>query len=367
MAASLRPGDVVARLGGDEFMVIGQDVSQATNAIALAERLLKEIVTPIDVEGRQLNIRASVGIALARSGDRPSDVLSRADLAVYQAKQARSRIHLFDESLQQQVDQRYEMEAALTAALRAPDELLLHYQPIVDTTTGRVHAVEALLRWNRPGHGPVSPAEFIPVAEASSLVIDVDRWVLRHATAQLAEWHRTLGDESLNLSVNISGRHLLHESLVANIRDAIDLSGIAPCSLTIEVTESVLLEDLACAARQLDAVRALGVRVSIDDFGTGYTSIAHLHELPIDTLKVDRSFVTRLPSARERTLVETLVDLAHNLDLPVVAEGVETQEQMDVLEALGCEWVQGYLISEPRPGDEIVHLLAGDLSSTFTP
>jgi diguanylate cyclase (GGDEF)-like protein len=353
MTRSVRPGDLAARLGGDEFMVIAPGIGDPADAAALAQRLLDETCGRIDVDGLQLAVRASVGVAVARAGDMPSDVLARADLAVYQAKQGHSPIHLFDESLQERADRRYEIETALADALLHDDELVLNYQPIVDTSDGTVTGVEALLRWNRPGHGLVPPGDFIPIAEASTLIIDIDKWVLRHATAQLAHWNRAFPDRHINLSVNISGRHLLHESLVTNIADAIEESGIDPHALTIELTESVLLDDLARAAAHLDAVRKLGVRVSIDDFGTGYTSIAHLHELPVDALKVDRSFVNELPNAREQTLVQTLVELAHNLNLPVVAEGVETAEQRDVLESLGCESLQGFLISAARPAEEI--------------
>jgi diguanylate cyclase (GGDEF)-like protein len=357
MTRNVRPGDLAARLGGDEFMVIAPGVATAADAVVVAERLLDETCGRIDVDGLQLAIRASVGVALARAGDMPSEVLARADLAVYQAKQGHSRVHMFDESLQERADRRYEIETALADALQREAELVLNYQPIIDTIDGSVHGVEALLRWNRPGHGLVPPGDFIPIAEASTLIIDIDRWVLQHATAQLAQWNREFPDRHIGLSVNISGRHLLHESLVANIASAIEQSGIDPRALTIELTESVLLDDLARAARHLDAVRRLGVRVSIDDFGTGYTSIAHLHELPVDALKVDRSFINELPNSREQTLVQTLVELAHNLDLPVVAEGVETVEQRDVLESLGCESLQGFLIRAARPADEIAVML----------
>jgi diguanylate cyclase (GGDEF)-like protein len=357
MTHAVRPGDIAARLGGDEFMVIAHDVSDAGSAIVLAERLLNETCGRIDVEGLQLAVRASVGISLARTGEMPSDVLARADLAVYHAKESHTRIHMFDASLQERADRRYEIETALAEALQREDELVLNYQPIVDTHDGSVRGVEALLRWNRPGHGLVPPADFIPIAEASTLIIDIDKWVLRHATEQLATWNQMYPDRVIGLSVNISGRHLLHESLVTNIASAIESSGIDPRALTIELTESVLLDDLARAARHLDSVRKLGVRVSIDDFGTGYTSIAHLHELPIDGLKVDRSFISELPKAREQTLVQTLVDLAHNLNLPVVAEGVETSAQRDVLESLGCESLQGFLISAAVPPEEIDGML----------
>jgi diguanylate cyclase (GGDEF)-like protein len=358
MTHAVRPGDIAARLGGDEFMVIAHGITDIGDAVTLADRLLHETCGRIDVDGLQLAVRASVGVTLADAGEKPSDVLARADLAVYQAKTTQTRIQVFDDSLQERADRRYEIENALSDALQRDDELVLHYQPIVDTKDGSLHGVEALLRWRRPGHGMVPPNDFIPIAEASTLIIDIDRWVLHHATAQLATWNRTKPGHPLALSVNISGRHLLHDSLVTNIADAIEASGIDPTHLTIELTESVLLDDLARAARHLEAVRAIGVRVSIDDFGTGYTSISHLHELPIDGLKVDRSFISMLPNHREQTLVQTLVDLAHNLNLPVVAEGVETTEQRDVLESLGCESLQGFLISAARPADEIAQMLS---------
>jgi EAL domain-containing protein (putative c-di-GMP-specific phosphodiesterase class I) len=248
--------------------------------------------------------------------------------------------------------EREDIESALHAALEDPTGggLRLDYQPVLDASSGVLVGAEALIRWDRPGHGLLVPDSFIPIAEATALIVDLDRWVLAAATRQLVEWSAIPDLADVPVAVNISGRHLLSRELPANIREALDVSGVDPCRLSIEITETVLLNDLAIAATELDEVRALGVKVAIDDFGTGYTSLAHLQQLPIDTIKIDRSFISQLNVKRGSSLVRMVTDLGHAIDISIVAEGVETDAEMDALQSMGADHLQGYLLSRPlRP------------------
>jgi len=269
---------------------------------------------------------------------------------MYRAKHhAGSAIEIFDADLQRQMLEREDVEKALSLALADPDGggLRLHYQPVLEATSGLLVGAEALIRWERAGHGLVLPDSFIPIAEATALIIDVDCWVLNEATRQLAAWSAASELARVPVAVNISGRHLLSRQLPGHIQDALDRSGVDPQRLTIEITETVLLTDLVIAATELDAVRALGVKVAIDDFGTGYTSLAHLQQLPIDTIKIGRSFISQLNVRRGSSLVRMVTDLGHAIDINIVAEGVETDEEMNALQAMGADHLQGYLLSRP--------------------
>ena len=225
--------------------------------------------------------------------------------------------------------------------------LQLHYQPVFEALSGAMVGVEALVRWDRPGHGLLAPDSFIPIAEVTALIIDVDCWVLAEATRQLIEWSAIAELAEIRAAVNISGRHLLSAKLTNHIRTVLESTGIDPQRLTIEITETVLLDDLVGVAAELEAVRALGIRVAIDDFGTGYTSLAHLQHLPIDTIKIDRSFVSQLNEQRGGALVRMVTDLGHAIDVDIVAEGVETADELSALRAMGADHLQGYLLSRP--------------------
>jgi predicted signal transduction protein with EAL and GGDEF domain len=353
----VRPSDIVGRLGGDEFVVGLPGVSEVAAARSLAERLLRAVSAPVEVNGVAIGVGASVGVALGSRGERPSDVMARADIAVYQAKQRSSGIHVYDEVLHHEVQSRTSLERDLAAALQREDELRLVHQPIVDAYTGEVLRTEALLRWHRPNHGDVAPDVFIPAAENSALIIDVDRWVLARAMSEAVSMSAGTRD-AIGVAINVSGRHVLSDGLVESVGAALAASGIEPGRVTLEMTESVLVDDLERAAANLRAVRELGVGVYIDDFGTGYTSIAHLDALPIDGIKIDRSFVGALPRPRELTLVRTLVELGVQLGLTVIAEGVETDEQRAIVASLGCEAIQGFLVGRPCPPEQITALLA---------
>jgi diguanylate cyclase (GGDEF)-like protein len=351
MTVGLRSGDFAARLGGDEFVVVAEAITDVADATDLARRIIDTITMPITVGALNISIGAAVGVALTLDGpEDPLRLLARADAAMYRAKQHdHSAIEIFDAELQQQMVEREDIETALTAALiaTANNELKLHYQPVLDAASGAMVSAEALIRWDRPGHGRLPPDSFIPIAEATALIIDIDCWVLAEATRQLVAWSSVADLAEMPVSVNISGRHLLSRQLPEHIRAALDQSGVDPHRLTIEITETVLLTDLVAVAAELDEVRALGVRVAIDDFGTGYTSLAHLQHLPIDIIKIDRSFVSQLNVRRGSSLVRMVTDLGHAIDLSIVAEGVETSDELAALQAMGADCLQGFLLSRP--------------------
>jgi len=352
----VRRGDVLARLGGDEFLAITEGMRDVNEAVELARRLVQAIAAQIELENLRLTVQASVGIAFALDAhEEPGQLLVCADLAMYRAKAGGpGTIEVFDTSLQEELRTRADIEEALAAALAHDDDgLSIHYQPIIDCSAGRVVALEALIRWDRPGAGLLSPGEFIPVAEASQLIIDLDMWVMRHVAKQVASWRGDPDLAEVAVAINISGRHLLSQSLDEHLRDVLEETGIEPRKLLIEVTETVLLSDLTSAASELHQIRTRGVRVAIDDFGTGYTSISHLQHLPVDALKIDRSLVSEVDHARGRSIVRMITDLGHNLGAEVIAEGVETVSQQEALARLGCDSLQGFLIQRPAPACDI--------------
>jgi diguanylate cyclase (GGDEF)-like protein len=360
-------GTFVGRLGGDEFVVLVEDVRDAGAINELARDLRAVAAQPVLIEGLRISLGASVGIAFTWDGaDAGTDVLAWAELAVHRAKQrAGGGIEIYDQGLQQQVRAQAEIEDALTAALPR-DELFLQYQPVIDLATGRMSSVEALVRWQRPEHGIQPPDSFIPVAERSDLIIELDKWVMARAARQIRDWAGTADLGAVQVAINVSGRHLLSQTLFDHVVELLDATGLEPHRLVVEITETVLVNDLVVAAAQLEAVRGLGVRIALDDFGTGYTSITHLRQLPIDIIKIDRSFVQRLASEKDRTLLAMITDLGHHLGLTITAEGVETAEQYDTLRQLGCDRAQGYLMSRPLPADAL-EAWARDQDRTATP
>jgi diguanylate cyclase (GGDEF)-like protein len=351
LSGAVRAGDILARLGGDEFVVIAERVEDASEVESLAERLVGALSDPVEWGTVRLSVGASVGITLAH-GDGPGalELLARADLALYRAKQRGGRgIEVYDVTLQERLAERDGIERSLHDELgRGGGGLVLYYQPLVDANR-TLCGVEALLRWDRAGEGLLLPDRFIPIAEASDLIIEVDKWVLAAAARQVAAWATEPVLSALNVSVNISGRHLLSQRLPGHLQQVLAASGIEPHQLGIEITETVLLGDLTTVAAELEAVRRLGVRVAVDDFGTGYTSLAHLNRLPIDTIKIARSFVADIESPKDASLVRMITELAHQLGLTTVSEGVETTQQLHALQALGSDQIQGYLIARPMP------------------
>jgi diguanylate cyclase (GGDEF)-like protein len=365
MSRVARAGDFVARLGGDEFMILVENVHEADEVATMADRMVAEVSRQIELSSLRVQIGASVGIAFAWSGEEEAaQLLAWADLAVYRAKQrSAGRVEIYDTTLQQQLIERAEVEDALIRAIPA-GELFLLYQPVIDLATGRLSGLEALVRWDRPGLGIQPPAAFIPIAETSNLIIDLDCWVLEEATRQMAAWQDIPELAHVGVAVNVSGRHLLSQTLSEHMVDLVarwEELGLDPARLTLEITETVLVSDLATAADQLAAIRALGVGVAIDDFGTGYTSVTHLQALPIDVIKVDRSFIGRDLAPRDRALLTMMIDLGHHLDVSITAEGVETSEQLDVLADIGCDRAQGYYLAHPLTVPDLLAFVEGAL------
>ncbi|MCP2241836.1 PAS domain S-box-containing protein/diguanylate cyclase (GGDEF) domain-containing protein [Lentzea aerocolonigenes] len=347
LSRSTRRGDVVGRLGGDEFTVIAYGVADPDEATALADHIRSELNRPITVDGRQLHVDASVGIVLADPGDPRdgADLLRDADLAMYQAKtRGRGRVAFFDVELRERIQRRLQLEQDLRMA-PLNNELWLAYQPIVDLRTNQRSSVEGLLRWNHPRYGLILPGEFITLAEESDLINIVGAHMLHSATREIAEQA-----PDLQLTVNLSARQLDDPWLVSAVRNATHKAGLSPSALCLEITESALMRDPTLAARTLAALRDLGVRLAIDDFGTGHSSLAQLLTLPLDTLKIDRSFTSGLGESDEaEAIVTSIVAMAHAVDLTVVAEGVETVEQLEILRSLGCDQAQGFLLGRPVP------------------
>lgn len=345
---SVREGDHVGRLGGDEFLVIAEPVSDVEEAVTVARRIIALMSEPIVAGGIRVGIDASIGIAIAHeSSDLTADELLRdADVAVYKAKAlGRGRIELCDDDLRSEILGNEQLDRALRTALD-DDQFELHYQPTVDRDGTSTVSLEALLRWQRPGHGLVPPGQFIEFAERTDLIIEIDKWVLRRAARQLLEWDDDPEMASVPVSVNISGRHFATNQLARNILGPLQEFGVEPSRMMIEVTESALLGDLHTARDKLHLLQEAGIRVAIDDFGTGYTSLAYLRALPVDILKIDGSFIT---DDTAESLIKLIIDTGHFLGATITAEWVETQAQRDRLVRLGCDRLQGFHFARPQP------------------
>ncbi len=357
LETGMRTGDTIARIGGDEFVVLCEDLANEREALELADRLQLLLVPPFDlgVEQEYL-VTASIGIAVSASGDTDAEGMLRdADVAMYRAKDLGGARHdLFNEQTRERVLTRLRTERALVRALER-DELSLHYQPIVSLGEGTLEGVEALIRWEDPEHGTRSPDEFIPIAEESALILRVGEWVLGEACRQAARWRAELGDDApLPVNVNLAARHVGADELPDVVASALAAAGLDPGDLALEVTETALIDQVDVAARNLQRLRAMGVRVLLDDFGTGYSSLSYLQRFPIDALKIDRSFIAALgerPAAAE--IVKAIVGMGHSLGLKVVAEGIETDDQALDSARLGCDSAQGYLFARPAPADTI--------------
>ena len=350
MRRVLRDEDFIARLGGDEFIVVARHRGGRDALTKLGERLIQQIEQPYAAEDGWFAVSASVGVAEIEAGDDAMRTIERADAAVYHAKQrGRRRVEVFDADLQDSIEHQSAIELALRHAI-VDGELEIHLQPIGALQTGEIAGAEALVRWNRPDVGLVPPGEFIPVAERSGLIVELERWVLHEACGVLAHW-RTLDPScTFRLAVNISGRHLIEGDLIANVTEALDVSGADPSMLEIELTESKLLDDIGRACAVLDDLRLLGIKVAIDDFGTGYSSMTYLRRLPVDTVKIDRSFIAAVTeNGFDSTIVEAIVTIAQTLGLDIVAEGVETIGQLAYVAKRGVTTAQGYLLARPMP------------------
>jgi diguanylate cyclase (GGDEF)-like protein/PAS domain S-box-containing protein len=353
LRGAVRPGDTVGRFGGDEFVVLCEDVADEAMALAIAQRLSEALRAPFPAGGDEHLVGASIGIALLDPDEEPDALLRDADAAMYRAKErGRGRIELFDTGMRAWADGRLQTEAGLRRALEG-DELEVHYQPIVDLADGSLAALEALVRWRHPERGLLGPDAFIPVAEESGLIVPLGRRVLELACGQAAEWSALRpGRPPLPVHVNLSPRQLHDQSLVERVEATLTATGAVPAVLALEITESMLIDRGPARLALLERLRDLGVTLLLDDFGTGWSSLSHLAQLPIGGLKVDRSFVAGLDTGHA-PIVDAILRLARALDLPVVAEGIETERQLAELRRLGCRLGQGYLFSRPLPAAEL--------------
>lgn len=344
----LRPGDTIARVGGDEFTILLEDLSDEKEAVTVAERIHQELKMPFNLGGRDVFTTVSIGIAPGSIAyDQPDEILRDADTAMYRSKSlGKARHEMFDEEMHAHSTDLLRMESDLRMA-QERNEFFVNYQPIVALDSFRVCGFEALVRWQHPERGLISPQDFIPVAEEAGQILQIGQWVLREACHQIKRWQDKFpADESLYMTVNLSAKQFAQPDLIDQVSAILAATGLDPNYLKLEITESVLMDDFESAAAMLFQLRALGVRLSIDDFGTGYSSLTYLHRFPIDTLKIDRSFVAVLDKDNLE-IVRTILNLAENLGMDVVAEGVETQEQMSLLRNLSCQSGQGYFFSKP--------------------
>jgi diguanylate cyclase (GGDEF)-like protein len=357
LSATVRGQDTVGRLGGDEFVVLLESSAHDSTADVLADRLVEALRDPIELQGgRTVTVTVSVGVAVGRYST-PDALLRDADLALYAAKAAgRDRYSLFDDSMHADVEGRVALEVDLAGALSAHQFFLL-YQPIFDVSSGRVEGAEALLRWRHPLRGIVAPDDFIPLAEESGMIVPIGRWVLEQACAQASAWRRA--GREIGVSVNVSAHQLGREDLARDVRSALSRWRLDPASLMLEVTETTLMRDVSAACDHLQEIKDLGVRVAIDDFGTGYASLSQLQRLPVDILKIDRSFIAALEDGpQSHDLLQAILGVGRSLSLKVIAEGIETEEQLETLRSMGCEMVQGYLLGRPVPAEVVERLLA---------
>jgi diguanylate cyclase (GGDEF)-like protein/PAS domain S-box-containing protein len=353
LRACMRSDGTIARMGGDEFTILVEDVADPSDAIRVAQRVQSSFTRPFLVEGLEVFKSASIGIALTSPETSAEAVLQNADIAMYRAKdQGNACTELFDRTMHEQVVSRLLLEAKLRYALQNA-ELTLHYQPIVAVDTGVVQGFEALLRWQSSGSNSIPPSTFVPVAEQCGLIVPISVWVLKTACLEAASWRqRYPADPPLYVSINISAKHFSHAGFIGHVKEALEQSAVDPQCVTIELTESLAMSDVAATGQTMSQLRTLGVKLSIDDFGTGYSSLSYLRRFPVDALKIDQSFVATM-DAENYAIVKTIVGLARNLDLKVVAEGVETIKQHQLLALAGCGSAQGYLFAEPMPTESV--------------
>ena len=360
LAGCVRESDTIARLGGDEFVVSLPDIKSNADLFQIAKKMLGAVGLPIEAEGRELHLTASIGIALYPEHGRDAEtLLSKADMAMHNAKNLGGNRHqMFVEHMSEEVQQQVRMEDDMWRALEN-NEFVLHYQPVIDLKSGAIRGAEALLRWPNAQGTWHSPEEFIPISEKCGLIVPLSEWILSEACTQLQAWQEMgHGLRDLTMAVNVSPRHFATAGLATMIAGLIEQAEIEPGRLHLEIIERVLTDMSESTAANFEELKRLGVKFSLDDFGTGYSSLGYLRSFPIDMLKINRMFVQDLPnSADNMAIVTTIISLANSLGLKVVAKGVETRAQLTSLEQLGCHFVQGFLFSRPLPADEYLALV----------
>jgi diguanylate cyclase (GGDEF)-like protein len=360
LQAVLGEDDTVARWGGDEFVVLREGVSGDGEALEIAGRVTHAFEDPFLVGGLDLFMSASIGVATSRPTEMSTDELLRhADAAGQMAKQrGGGTAHIYDEEMQARALRRAEVEDALRGATER-DELVLFYQPEVELRTNEIVAVEALIRWHHPQWGLVSPAEFVPVAEHSNLILEIGQWVLREGMTQCAIWKAQFGERAPAVAINLSARQFVQDDFVESVAVTLQQTGADPAAICLEITESILMDDLDVTVTTLQRLKALGVRLAVDDFGTGYSSLSYLRRFPVDILKVDQSFVSGLGhDPEDSAIVQAVVHMGRALNLTTVAEGCETAHHLIELRELDCDIAQGYHFARPRPAESITRLLA---------
>ena len=363
LESCVRGEDTVARASGDEFAILLESLSDDSDGSRVAERMQRSLAAPVQTSEGEVYTAASMGIVLSSSGlDTPSALMQQAGIAMSRAKSAgRGRYEMYDRAMHVRALARLRMETDLRHALER-GEFEIYYQPLVTLSTGRITELEALLRWHHPQRGLVAPLEFIPLAEETGMIVPIGGWVLAEACRQTREWQQRFpSQDNLALSVNLSPKQFAQAGFVPFVESTVRTSGLDPRSLKLEITESFAIDDPDGTRALLSALRALGIQIYLDDFGTGYSSLGYLHQLPLDGIKIDRCFVTQMEMGPlHRQLVHTVRDLAMNIGVAAVAEGVETATQLDTLRSLGCESAQGFLFSRPVPRDGIEQLLTDD-------
>ena len=359
LATSVREKDLVARFSGDEFAFILNNISDIEDAIQFAELIKTKISAPFTLSGRQVFTSFSIGIAMGSAEyEVAEDILRDADIAMYHAKEKEKDFVVFNKNMHTRAVTLLQLETDLRTAIER-DQLCMFYQPIINLDTMKIFGFESLIRWNHPTRGLVPPNEFIPVSEETGLIVPMTLWILRTSCRQMVEWQRkNPANKNLVVSVNLSGKHFAHKDLVEQIKNILVETEMNPAHLKLELTESAVMENAKNVISMMKQIRELGIQLSIDDFGTGYSSLSYLHRFPINTLKVDRSFVSAMEDGSENgEIVRTVVALAKTLRLNVVAEGIETIHQLHQLRILGCEYGQGYLFSRPVPVEEAERLI----------
>jgi diguanylate cyclase (GGDEF)-like protein/PAS domain S-box-containing protein len=368
IANCLRPSDTIARLGGDEFVILLADVKDRDSATRIADRLQEELLLPFNLAGHEVFSAASIGIAFSSVGyDRPEDLLRDADIAMYRAKaHGRARYAIFQPGMHSKAVALLQIETDLRRAIER-HELRLHYQPIISLRTRQVTGFEALIRWAHPQRGMISPAEFVPVAEETGLITPMGWWVLQESCRQMQQWHEQFPiSQPLIVNVNLSSKQF-SPYLVDQISQILEETKLPPQYLKLEITESILMENAESAVSTLSQLKKLGTLLAIDDFGTGYSSLNYLHRFPIDTLKIDRSFISKVDADGEQlAIARTIITLAWNLGMEVVAEGVETMKQLAQLRSLQCDYAQGFLFSLPLDVQSVEHLMASQPDQPIT-